>query len=148
TDKIGDEILTLPLWSYMDEAIIERVANHIREFYGLGTQARLGSDSGRPLLRRVRRQTYEIPVEGFKGVRLRSVSTASPTKADVQRLTEWRNRNPKSFQTEFVANDARTEKWLTDSVGKDDTRLLFMIEDSKKILGYVGIAFIDWEKRT
>lgn len=35
TDKIGDEILTLPLWSYMPEEIIVKVADLIKKFYGL-----------------------------------------------------------------------------------------------------------------
>ncbi len=33
TDKLGSEILTLPLWSYMDLDVIERVANTIRKFF-------------------------------------------------------------------------------------------------------------------
>jgi dTDP-4-amino-4,6-dideoxygalactose transaminase len=35
TDKIGEEILTLPLWSYMEEEVIREVASTIRTFYGL-----------------------------------------------------------------------------------------------------------------
>jgi len=34
TDRIGAEILTLPLWSFMPEATIVNVANHIRTFFG------------------------------------------------------------------------------------------------------------------
>jgi dTDP-4-amino-4,6-dideoxygalactose transaminase len=34
TDRIGAEILTLPLWSFMPEATVVQVANHIREFFG------------------------------------------------------------------------------------------------------------------
>lgn len=34
TDRIGDEIMTLPLWSYMTDEIILEVANAVREFFG------------------------------------------------------------------------------------------------------------------
>jgi dTDP-4-amino-4,6-dideoxygalactose transaminase len=33
TDKIGDEILTLPLWSHMEEELILRVTDAIRKFF-------------------------------------------------------------------------------------------------------------------
>lgn len=32
TDSVGDEIMTLPLWSYMDEELILRVAGAVRDF--------------------------------------------------------------------------------------------------------------------
>jgi dTDP-4-amino-4,6-dideoxygalactose transaminase len=34
TDRIADEIITLPLWSYMDEKIIIQVTKEIRKFFG------------------------------------------------------------------------------------------------------------------
>jgi dTDP-4-amino-4,6-dideoxygalactose transaminase len=34
TDRIGDEILTLPLWSYMNDDVILTVANAVRSFFG------------------------------------------------------------------------------------------------------------------
>ena len=33
TDRVGDEIMTLPLWSYMTTEVILTVANAIREFF-------------------------------------------------------------------------------------------------------------------
>jgi dTDP-4-amino-4,6-dideoxygalactose transaminase len=33
TDRVVREELTLPLWSYMDEAVLDRVAGAIREFF-------------------------------------------------------------------------------------------------------------------
>lgn len=33
TDMVGNEIMTLPLWSYMDEEVVEQVANAVREFF-------------------------------------------------------------------------------------------------------------------
>lgn len=66
---------------------------------------------------------------------------------DIKSLTEWRNRYVKSFLTEFEAKESRTEKWLTEVVGPDDTRILFMIDDlSRNTIGYMGLASIDWEK--
>jgi RimJ/RimL family protein N-acetyltransferase len=65
---------------------------------------------------------------------------------DVRVLTDWRNRHVQSFLTEFVATEERTERWLVDSVGPDDTRILFMVEDlERQTVGYMGLAYIDWE---
>jgi dTDP-4-amino-4,6-dideoxygalactose transaminase len=33
TDRVVREELTLPLWSYMDEAVLDRVTGAIREFF-------------------------------------------------------------------------------------------------------------------
>src|SRR6266536_841028 len=67
-----------------------------------------------------------IPVEAI----LRPVATrrGSLKSNDVRVLTEWRNRFVRAFLTEFQADESRTEKWLTDSVGPDDTRILFMVD--------------------
>jgi RimJ/RimL family protein N-acetyltransferase len=84
------------------------------------------------------------PVAGL----LRPVSTrpGRTSPADVRALTDWRNRHVKSFLTEFVANEERTERWLVESVGPDDSRILFMVEDAAaRTVGYMGLAFIDWE---
>lgn len=64
---------------------------------------------------------------------------------DVSRLTQWRNRFVTSFLTEFVATDTRTANWLVDTVGRQDTRILFMAEHLDGTpFGYLGLAFIDW----
>jgi RimJ/RimL family protein N-acetyltransferase len=64
---------------------------------------------------------------------------------DVRVLTEWRNQSVQSFLTEFHATENRTARWLTDTVGPDDTRILFMIDDARgRTFGYMGLAFIDW----
>jgi dTDP-4-amino-4,6-dideoxygalactose transaminase len=34
TDRVTRQELTLPLWSYMDDAVLDRVADGIREFFG------------------------------------------------------------------------------------------------------------------
>ena len=79
---------------------------------------------------------------------LRPVATrrGETSPADVQALTDWRNRFVQSFLTEFVATAERTERWLVESVGPDDTRILFMVDDpAGRTVGYMGLAFIDWE---
>ena len=85
------------------------------------------------------------PVEAL----LRPVATA-PGKlndADVRVLTEWRNRFVKSFLTEFEATEERTASWLTDVIGPDPTRILFMLDDAHgKTVGYLGLGFIDWQQ--
>jgi RimJ/RimL family protein N-acetyltransferase len=65
--------------------------------------------------------------------------------ADAPLLTEWRNRFAGAFLTEFVADDERTGRWLTDVVGPDDSRMLFMVENlDLRPVGHMGLAFIDW----
>src|SRR3954469_15815153 len=49
--------------------------------------------------------------------------------ADLQALTEWRNRFVHAFLSEFTATEERTERWLVESVGSDDSRILFMVDD-------------------
>lgn len=88
-----------------------------------------------------------VPLDGV----LRPVATiaAELNSDDVRALTEWRNRYVKSFLTEFEATEERTARWLTEVVGPDPTRILFMLDDAHgQTIGYLGLAFIDWEKRT
>lgn len=88
-----------------------------------------------------------LPVEAV----LRPVATA-PGKLnanDVRLLTEWRNRFVSSFLTEFTATESRTEQWLTEVVGPDPARILFMLDDARgQTAGYLGLAFIDWNEQT
>jgi RimJ/RimL family protein N-acetyltransferase len=88
-----------------------------------------------------------VPVEAV----LRPVATVAGelNDNDVRVLTEWRNRFVQSFLTEFEATQSRTAEWLTNVVGPDPTRILFMLDDMHgQTLGYLGLAFIDWEQRT
>lgn len=151
TDRVGSEIVTLPLWSFMPDAVIDKVASEVRAFFG---SSRVVSEP-RPLrgnelvkaLKAGRGGDYEVPVEGFADVRLRPVMTVDPRPDDVAKLTAWRNRYVRSFLTEFTATDDRTRNWLTRSVNNDESRVLFMIEErAGKVIGYVGLAFIDWNR--
>lgn len=90
-----------------------------------------------------------IPVGRPPQAILRPVCTTegSLNAADVRVLTEWRNRHVTSFLTEFEAVDATTARWLVNVVGPDEGRILFMMDDARgQTVGYVGLAFIDWEK--
>jgi RimJ/RimL family protein N-acetyltransferase len=113
--------------------------------------------SGRNLLAALKATTranapsLSIPVGAPLEAILRPVSTRSDclNPRDIRLLTEWRNRFVKSFLTEFEANESRTAEWLMKTVGPDDTRILFMVDDaSGRTVGYMGLAFIDWEKMT
>jgi RimJ/RimL family protein N-acetyltransferase len=149
TDRVGDEILTLPLWSFMPTEVIVSVTSAIREFFvrpsAVATPVRL---QAKPLLDAIKtgsNEPYRVPVASFPRVWLRSVSMRNPLASDVKALTEWRNKNVLAFLTEFTATEARTRAWLTESVAHDPSRILFMIEEEgEEPLGYVGLAFIDW----
>lgn len=112
--------------------------------------------SGEELIQRLKANAtadqpcLSIPV-GVSEAILRPVQTSRERldTGDVRALTEWRNRYVKAFLTEFEATEERTAKWLTEVVGPDPSRILFMLEDAKgQTVGYLGLAFIDWESRT
>ena len=64
---------------------------------------------------------------------------------DIRLLGEWRNRHVSSFLTEFEATPTRTARWLVDTVGPADNKILFMLDLPDGItIGHVGIGFIDW----
>jgi RimJ/RimL family protein N-acetyltransferase len=90
-----------------------------------------------------------IPVGRPPAVLLRAVSTTPGrlNAGDVAALTEWRNRHVSAFLTGFTATEARTARWLADSVGPDGTRILFMVDRiaDRVTIGYMGLAFIDWQ---
>jgi RimJ/RimL family protein N-acetyltransferase len=111
--------------------------------------------AGRQLLQAVkasaspRQPALSLPVGFPVEAVLRPVATRGDclNDADVRVLTEWRNRFVEAFLTEFQANEMRTARWLTNIVATDDTRILFMVDDARSgdTIGYMGLAFIDWE---
>jgi RimJ/RimL family protein N-acetyltransferase len=114
----------------------------------------MASSGGRELLIALkatagsRGPVLSIPVGRPLAAVLRPVATrkAALNVEDVRLLTEWRNRHVRSFLTEFRATEERTERWLTETVGPDDTRILFMVDDTDGCtVGYAGLAHIDWE---
>jgi RimJ/RimL family protein N-acetyltransferase len=58
-------------------------------------------------------------------------------------LTEARNLNSTSFLTMFNATEERTRNWLSQTVAKEDNRILFMLQNMQKknYYGYMGLAF-------
>ncbi|TDV91133.1 acetyltransferase (GNAT) family protein [Halomonas alkaliantarctica] len=63
----------------------------------------------------------------------------------VSMLTEARNRNRDSFLTYFEATPERTFHWITSSVAKDNTRILFALREvgTRELYGYMGLAYGD-----
>jgi RimJ/RimL family protein N-acetyltransferase len=89
-----------------------------------------------------------LPIHEFNDYSLRPIPTKHQHQdiEDVRCLTIWRNKYPRSFLTEFLATEQRTARWLAEVVHKDDNRILFMIENAKRErVGYMGIAYIDWD---
>jgi hypothetical protein len=90
-----------------------------------------------------------IPVGQPPVAWLRPVATRAGLlePADVQVLTEWRNRFVHAFLTEFEATTARTALWLTDHVGPNEGKILFMVDDPMgRTFAYVGLDQIRWEE--
>lgn len=110
--------------------------------------------TGRQLLASVKASTsargpaLSLPVGRPVAAVLRPVSTKAGqlNPEDVRLLTEWRNRFVGAFLNEFEANENRTAHWLTEMVGPDDTRILFMADNAEgTTFGYMGLAYIDWQ---
>ena len=81
----------------------------------------------------------------FAWMRPVAMQSARQSKQDVELLTKWRNANVGAFLTEFVATQARTSAWLAGEFARDDSRILFMLDDdSGETVGYMGLAYIDW----
>lgn len=117
----------------------------------------MNEPQGRLLLRAMKEtasshQPMSLPVSHPVEAILRPVATRGDclNHADVRVLTEWRNRFVQAFLTEFQASEARTARWLTDIVGTDDSRILFMLDNARsgQTIGYMGLALIDWERAT
>ncbi len=90
-----------------------------------------------------------LKIPGYEGHFLRPIATKREhlDPADIACLTNWRNRHVGAFLTEFTATYERTSRWLSDVVHNDDSRILFMIEGAQgERVGYMGIAYIDWER--
>lgn len=90
-----------------------------------------------------------LSVPGFGGYFLRPIATRREHQdpADVACLTTWRNHHVNAFLTEFPATYERTSRWLSEVVHADDGRILFMIDDERgQRVGYMGLAYIDWER--
>jgi len=91
--------------------------------------------------------TLLLPVGQPLCALLRPIATlpGATDVSDVRLLSEWRNRHVKSFLTEFVADEARTTRWLTERIHADGGKMLFMLDtlDGQR-LGHLGIGFVDW----
>jgi GNAT superfamily N-acetyltransferase len=67
--------------------------------------------------------------------------------ADIQVLTDWRNRFVQAFLTEFQAAPERTARWLVGVVGPKENKILFMADDPEgRTWGYMGLDYIDWDR--
>ena len=99
--------------------------------------------TGRELLCASKASAMRLPVGDPARAWLRPAGSEA---ADAARLTEWRNRFVTAFLTEFEATEERTAYWLTETVAPDETRILFMLDlPDGGTVGYLGLAFIDWE---
>lgn len=92
-----------------------------------------------------------IPVGKPPEALLRPVATRTEkiNREDVNRLTEWRNRNVQAFLTEFVATADRTTRWLLETVGPNEGKIIFMVDALEgHTCGFMGLDFIDWKDRS
>lgn len=84
------------------------------------------------------------PVRGL--LRPLASNTQYLSAEDVADISDWRNRFVDSFLTNFHATPQRTTSWLTDIVGPNESKILFMLDlvDGTTV-GHIGIDFIDWK---
>lgn len=92
---------------------------------------------------------YRLKISEVNGAWLRPTATRRQLQDidDVRCLTKWRNKHVTSFLTAFIATERQTSEWLSNIVGPDDGRILFMVDDDeeKVTIGYMGLALINWE---
>jgi len=91
-----------------------------------------------------------IPVGTPTVAHLRAVATIREqfNHHDINLLSKWRNKFVTAFLNEFHANDEQTGDWLSNIVGPDDTKIIFMLDDLwGHTFGYMGIAYIDWDMK-
>jgi len=61
-------------------------------------------------------------------------------------MSEWRNLFVTHFLTEFHATTERTKSWLVNTVGPNDSKILFMLDlPDGTTVGHIGIDLIDWK---
>lgn len=90
-----------------------------------------------------------IPIGQPPHAWLRPVATvrAQQKAHDVQCLTDWRNRFLSAFLTEFQSTIERTALWLSEVVGPNPGKILFMVEvPGSPPFAYMGLDKIDWER--
>lgn len=78
---------------------------------------------------------------------LRVVPTSRETVRadDALALTRWRQRHADAFLSRFDGTPKRTTGWLTEVVANDESRIIFLIEDSQGIAyGTMGIIEADF----
>jgi RimJ/RimL family protein N-acetyltransferase len=79
---------------------------------------------------------------------LRTVSANMPDlEAFVVKATAWRSACPNCFFTEFNATVDRTRKWLTDVIGKNPLKILFLMElKGGVMIGHLGLDYVPDQK--
>lgn len=90
-----------------------------------------------------------IPVDYPPIAFLRPVATKKEllNAEDVSVLTKWRNQFVHSFLTEFEALESRTARWLTEVVGPNEQKILFMVDDLNGLtFGYMGLDYSNWDE--
>jgi RimJ/RimL family protein N-acetyltransferase len=69
------------------------------------------------------------------------------SQEDIERLTEWRNRNCHYFLTDFRATPERTRNWVVSVAGPDFSRILFLLDTEDGVtFGHVGLCNIDEDR--
>jgi hypothetical protein len=88
-----------------------------------------------------------IPVKNEAGEVLGRLRGVGAQEAKDESLAEalalWRQKYMSSFLTRFTATKERTRNWLTNTVAKDDTRILFLVDNNEnRLQGHFGLAEI------
>ena len=89
-------------------------------------------------------ENFTLCVDGFPHVLVPvKCREGGVTDELLKLLTCARNENKLAFLTRFCATTERTKAWLTDIVGPDTSRILFVIKNptNQEIYGYMGLAY-------
>ena len=89
---------------------------------------------------------FKIPIYQEKG-QIGNLTNITKNDYNMGLLKEWREKSQYAFPTVFKVTLEGTEKWLEEQVMKREDRILFMIENNKRIyeghLGFSNFNYID-----
>jgi RimJ/RimL family protein N-acetyltransferase len=92
------------------------------------------------------RWSISATIRAGQSITLRPLQAAGQqiSEEDIERLTEWRNRNSQYFLTDFTTTHERTRNWAISMAGPDLSRILFLLDTVDGVtFGHVGLCNID-----
>lgn len=157
TERIADELVTLPLHSVMTSETIERITGEVVRFFDVAKSTdRTVERNAAVVIGILDRFKHEGRVltlahSGRTVVRLRAVSHVNNDllEKDILLLAKWRNAHRESFMTWFIATPEGTRDWVMRELAIGKPRILFIVESGGgQAMGHMGLCSFDFVARS